>query len=83
MLLRLVGTGTDEGRKCIEWHLTADSNHGPEIPCIAAIQLTRKLARGEITARGAFPCMGFLTLSDFEPEFARWRITTLVEERQA
>jgi len=67
----------------MEWHLTADANHGPEIPCMAAILLTRKLARGELSARGAFPCMGFLKLSDFEPEFVRWGITTVVEERAA
>jgi hypothetical protein len=31
---------------------------------------------------GAYPCMGFLTLSDFEPEFSRWGMTTVVEEHQ-
>ena len=60
--------------------LTAEASHGPEIPVMAAILLARKLARGEITARGAFPCMGLLTLADFKPEFARWRISTIVED---
>jgi nucleoside-diphosphate-sugar epimerase len=27
-----------------------------------------------------FPCMGFLTLAEFAPEFARWKITTRMEE---
>jgi hypothetical protein len=83
MLVSLAGTQADGNRTRVEWHLTADSNHGPEIPCMAAILLARKLARGEITARGAHTCMGFLTLSEFEPEFRRWGITTVVEEHAA
>jgi hypothetical protein len=80
MLVSLAGTRADGSRARVEWHLTADANHGPEIPCMAAILMTRKLVRGEISARGAHPCMGFLTLSDFKPELGRWRMTTVVEE---
>lgn len=80
MLVSLAGTRNDGSRARIEWHLTAEAGHGPEIPCMAAILLTRKLARTEISARGAYPCMGFLNLADFEPEFAKWRISTVVEE---
>src|SRR6185369_11751983 len=69
MLVSVIGTRDDGSRARIEWHLIADSNHGPEIPCMAAILLAQKLARGEIATRGAFPCMGFLTLADFEAEF--------------
>jgi hypothetical protein len=47
---------------------------------MAAIQLAQKLARGEIATRGAFPCMGFLTLQDFEAEFKRWKIATVIRE---
>jgi hypothetical protein len=50
---------------------------------MAAILLVRKLARGEIPERGAFPCMGFLKLEEFESEFARWSIATQTEERNA
>jgi hypothetical protein len=32
------------------------------------------------TARGAFPCTGFLALSEFEPEFLRWGMTTVIKE---
>jgi hypothetical protein len=68
------------GRARAEWHLTADRNHGPEIPCFAAVLLARKLQRGALAARGALPCMGLLTLAEFEPEFARWGMTSMVEE---
>jgi hypothetical protein len=79
MLVSVAGTRTDRSRRRMEWHLTADANHGPEIPCMAAVLLARRLARGELSARGAYPCMGFLTLSDFEPEFKHWGMTTVVE----
>ena len=83
MLVSLVGTRADGSKVRVAWHLTADANHGPEIPCMAAILLTRKLARGELSARGAFPCLGFLRLADFESEFVHWRISTSVEESEA
>ena len=83
MLVSLTGTREGGGRALIEWHLTADANHGPEIPCMAAILLVEKLVRGEITTRGAFPCMGFLTLAEFELEFKRWQITTVVRDSAA
>ncbi|MES2946565.1 MAG: saccharopine dehydrogenase NADP-binding domain-containing protein [Pseudomonadota bacterium] len=54
------------------WHIAADNNHGPEIPCMAAILLARKLASGQIMATGASACVGLLKLAEFEPEFTRW-----------
>lgn len=54
------------------WHIAADNNHGPEIPCMAAILLARKLASGQIMPTGASACVGLLKLAEFEPEFARW-----------
>ena len=50
---------------------------------MAAILLAQKLVRGEIATRGAFPCMGFLALADFEAEFKRWKIATVIREAAA
>jgi hypothetical protein len=83
MLVSLSGVQLDGRRGSAEWHITAGNNHGPEIPCMAAILMARKLARGEIAINGAHPCMGFLSLADFEPEFARWGMQTVVEEHAA
>ena len=83
MLVALSGVRLDGRRGSAEWHITAGNNHGPEIPCMAAILMARKLARGEIAINGAHPCMGFLSLADFEPEFARWGMQTVVEEHAA
>jgi hypothetical protein len=80
MLVAIACERFDGGRALLEWHLTAEASHGPEIPCMAAILLARKLSRGEIALRGAFPCMGLITLDEFESEFRRWRISTLIRE---
>ena len=80
MRVSVVGDRSAGGRIRRTWQLTAPALDGPEIPCMAAILLARRLARGEVLQSGAFPCMGFLTLSEFAPEFARWKITTRMEE---
>lgn len=46
------------------WLLIADQDHGPFIPCFPAIALSRKILRGEISARGAMPCMGLLSVAE-------------------
>jgi len=83
MLVSVSGKRADGSRAQAEWHLTADALHGPEIPCMPAILLARKLAAGGIAQRGAFACTGFLSLPEFEREFAHWRITTVVREQSA
>jgi hypothetical protein len=83
LLISVSGIGRDGSRKRVDWSLTADANHGPEIPCITAILLARKIARGQIAPRGAFVCMGFLTLAEFEAEFARWQISVATKEGPA
>jgi len=81
MRVSIVGERSDgSGRMRRTWQLTAPAMDGPEIPCMAAILLARRLARREAFQSGAFPCMGFLVLSEFALEFARWKITTRMEE---
>lgn len=66
------------------WHIAADNDHGPEIPCMAAILLARKLAKKQALPVGAMACMGLLTLADFAPEFARWgMVTDIVDDSAA
>jgi saccharopine dehydrogenase-like NADP-dependent oxidoreductase len=76
MVVRAEGTDASGAPALRSWHIAADDDHGPEIPCMAAILLARRLARGETFAPGATPCMGLLALADFEPEFARWGMVT-------
>jgi hypothetical protein len=81
MVVRIEGNDAFDQPARRAWHITAGSDHGPEIPCMAAILLARRLARGEALPTGASSCMNRLRLADFEPEFVRWgMVTDTVEE---
>jgi hypothetical protein len=78
MTVRVTGKD-DAGRSlCHKWELVAEGNHGLEIPCMSAVILANKLHRGDALMRGAKVCVGILRLSDFEPEFSRWNISTRI-----
>ena len=65
MFVAMEGTGTDGQPLRLEWQLLAAQNHGPHIPCGAAIALANKLARGDTLPHGAMPCMGILSVQDY------------------
>jgi hypothetical protein len=66
MHVGVTGRGRDGETLRRDWDLRAGSGHGPEIPCIPAIVIARKLARGEPMAPGARPCRGLMTLAEFD-----------------
>ena len=76
--MSLSGEGLEGEDKCIRFDLTAKSGDGPYIPCMPAILLTKKLAKDELTARGAMPCVGLITLDEYlsalEPLDITWRV---------
>ena len=91
---RLIGFGSDVGGMHIEvsgrsrddeplsltWNLVARQNHGPEIPCSPALLLARKLIADEISTRGAVPCLGMFSLSDFATELSDFDVQWQVDE---
>lgn len=80
MVVRVSGCDGQGRDTSAAWHIAADNDHGPEIPCMAAILLTRRLASGTPLPVGAFTAASQLTLADFEPEFARWHMQTDIEK---
>lgn len=76
MVVRLRGVQADGASLQLAWHITAPDHQGPEIPCMAAILLARRLAGGEPLPAGATPCMGLVSLAEFTPEFQRWGMRT-------
>jgi saccharopine dehydrogenase-like NADP-dependent oxidoreductase len=65
--------GVKDGKpKTLLWYLVAEQNQGPQIPCLAAELIARKLTGGELTSRGAMPCVGLLSLEDFTTAFKLW-----------
>lgn len=60
-------SGIAAGRKLrLRWMLTALEGHGPQIPCIAAIVIARKLLGGQLAGAGATPCLDLMTLEEFD-----------------
>jgi hypothetical protein len=80
MKVRVAGIDSSGRQIEKEWELVAKENHGPEIPCMAAVLLAMQLRRGAGPVSGAKVCMGMIPLTDFEREFARWAITTHLSE---
>jgi short subunit dehydrogenase-like uncharacterized protein len=80
--MQMVVSGADEsgGNLQVSWDLTAQQNHGPEIPCIPAAILVRKLCRDELPLRGAYPCVNMITLSEFAAEVADLDISWTVNK---
>ena len=76
MVVRVHGLDADGADIARAWHIAADDDHGPEIPCMAAILLARRIAAGQLRDIGARSSIGQLTLADFEPEFRKWRMVT-------
>lgn len=68
MSIRLSGLDPHGQPMALTWWLTAANDHGPEIPCAPALILARKLARGEESRRGAYPCVGLISLAEFDAE---------------
>jgi hypothetical protein len=83
MVVRLAGIDMAAAPLQLAWHITAGGFHGPEIPCMAAVLLARKLARDQGPSPGAYTAVGLLTLDEFEPQFRHWCMTTQWEEEEA
>ncbi len=80
MQVKVAGTGPDGKARTVTWSLTARRNHGPEIPCSPALILTRKLVRELIEIRGAMPCLGMITMSEFDREMRGFDIQWNIDE---
>lgn len=63
--MKLSGLDHNQATKTIAFELIARSGDGPYIPCIPAILITKKLAAKNLTMRGAYPCMGIITLNEY------------------
>ncbi len=58
------------------WFIVARDSDGPQIPCVPAIILARKLATGGSLAAGAEPCVGMVTLGEYLDELKPFNIRT-------
>ncbi|WP_298209191.1 saccharopine dehydrogenase NADP-binding domain-containing protein [Acidovorax sp.] len=80
MVVRVAGADAQGQPRRRAWHIAADHDHGPEIPCMATILLARQLAAGQSLPTGAHTSTSLLPLGAFAPEFAKWGMVTDVLE---
>jgi hypothetical protein len=75
----LTGTSKDGAARTARFFIIARSGHGPYIPCVPAILLTRKLARGEIDQRGAGACVDLIDLETYLAALAHLDISIVAD----
>lgn len=60
------------------WFLIAKNGDGPQIPCVPAIVLARRLASGEPPVTGAYPCVGLVSLEEYLHELRAFEVRQYV-----
>jgi len=68
--------GKDRTGKNIEikWFIIAKNNDGPQIPCVPAILLSKKIMQAKLYASGAMPCVGIISLDEYMKELEGFAI---------
>ncbi|HEY2532450.1 MAG TPA: saccharopine dehydrogenase NADP-binding domain-containing protein [Xanthobacteraceae bacterium] len=61
----LSGQGRDGNPLVHRFFIIARSGHGPYIPCMPAILMARRLAKGGVRQRGAMPCVDLIDLGTY------------------
>lgn len=75
MHVRVSGQSAGGQPRTRHWMLLATGGDGPFVPTLAAAALVRRLKAGDTRLVGARPCVGLLTLADFERECQGLQIT--------
>lgn len=71
-----------EGRSIVrEWHLLAEGNDGPLIPCMAVEAIVRKALAGDAPTPGARTATSDVTLADYEALFSKRTLYAGIRER--
>lgn len=79
MFVEMSGDGVDGSPLQRTWNLLAAENHGPNIPCGAAVALISKFAAGQSLPKGAMPCVGLLTREEYLAPLRHLNIWEVVE----
>jgi len=68
--------GKDKAGKVCErrWFVIAKNGEGPQIPCVPAILLAKRLWEGASYKAGAYPCVGLISLKDYLDELKAFDI---------
>jgi hypothetical protein len=81
MFVEVTGRSVNGDSVVREWHLLAEGDDGPLIPCMAVEAVIRKALAGDPPPAGARTAISDVDLSNYEALFARRAIFTGVRER--
>jgi len=76
MHVELTGAGPNGEPHKRTWFIVAKNGDGPQIPCVPAILLAERLARGAGPRPGAWPCVGLVTLDDYVDALKPFAVAT-------
>ncbi len=78
--MHILMKGTNKEGKPIEikWFIIAKNNDGPQIPCVPAIILSKKIIQDKLHVSGAMPCVGMIALDEYMKELEGFSIKQLV-----
>jgi hypothetical protein len=76
MFVEIEGQESDGKTSTRSWHLLAEGDDGPYIPCMALEAVVIRILQGKLPPAGARPASGDLELEDYEHLFARRTIFT-------
>jgi Domain of unknown function (DUF4166)/Saccharopine dehydrogenase NADP binding domain len=81
MFVVVRGLDGSGGELVREWHLLAEGDDGPLIPCMAIEAVVRKVLEGRPPTPGARTAIRDVELQDYEALFAQRTITTATRQR--
>jgi hypothetical protein len=77
MHVTLTGSGVNGKPLSRTWSIVAEGGDGPQIPCVPAILLAKRLHEKDPSlAAGAYPCVGLVSLEDYLAELSRFKVQT-------
>ncbi|MGD8570778.1 MAG: saccharopine dehydrogenase NADP-binding domain-containing protein [Gammaproteobacteria bacterium] len=77
MHINIKGKDHEGAAKTVDWFIIAKDGDGPQIPTIPAIVLAKKLAANELNLKGAIPCVGLVSLSDYLATLTEFNISVV------
>jgi hypothetical protein len=83
MFVEVRGRSADGSTCLVEWHLLAEGDDGPLIPCMAIAAVLGNALAGRPPAPGARTALVDVDLSDYESLFSRRTIYTGIRDRVA
>lgn len=78
MIVEAEGVDGDGGLASVRWSLAANGNRGPYVPVLATVAVLRRLRNGHGAEPGAMPCVGIVSLAEFENDFGTLEIKTIL-----